>query len=675
MADDTDRLVQTLRTCTFDEVLEDLSCRFIVNLPANELASIERIGFQVEQAHWFYLDFLAPHNRQLPQLTLRKFSSKLLHVSSLVVPLIRVYTSSGGRQSLEAAYSQFIQYKTRVPVCGAIILSEDWSKCVLVKGWRQNASWTFPKGKINQAESERDCAVREVLEETGFDCGPYLPADSRDFLEVSTREQKVRLYVVPGVKEDTHLEPRTRHEISRIEWFNIAELRSAARNKRASSELGGKMYLVSSFIWRLDQWIRANRRKHPRKPVVRAKPKPQPAEGASVSLDEIFGKPEPEAQAAPAPAPPPAPAPAQPNSRQVLLQLLHGATVPAPTAQDERMDGSAALRKLLGLGPEKGAAPPAPAPPAASVPPANQQQSLLSILSGGKPGASPGASPAPAPAPMPAYARPPPHPMSMIPPPGAGAGPLPAAGPPPGAHPPVVQLPPMVAHNWFASVAGPSGAHGAPRPAAAPRPAVPARPQDEEARRSLLSTLNSGPRPRSGAPSAPLPAGPSPAARPAPAPSAPHSAPAATQPPSGAATPAQAAPPPPPLSPPQTASPRSPPAPGQQQALLSTLLGHSGPSPAPAPAAATSPPAGAAQPAVGSPAAAAQLLASLNGPRQAEPRAGPRGEPPAESRGERAGSPADSLLSILNRPAASPPQANDPKAASNALLSTLLHGK
>ena len=59
MADDTDRQVQTLRTCTFDEVLEDLSCRFIVNLPANELASIERIGFQVEQAHWFYLDFLS----------------------------------------------------------------------------------------------------------------------------------------------------------------------------------------------------------------------------------------------------------------------------------------------------------------------------------------------------------------------------------------------------------------------------------------------------------------------------------------------------------------------------------------------------------------------------------------------------------------------------------------
>jgi mRNA-decapping enzyme subunit 2 len=35
---------------TFAEVLEDLSSRFIVNLPSEELASIERICFQVEQA-------------------------------------------------------------------------------------------------------------------------------------------------------------------------------------------------------------------------------------------------------------------------------------------------------------------------------------------------------------------------------------------------------------------------------------------------------------------------------------------------------------------------------------------------------------------------------------------------------------------------------------------------
>ena len=36
---------------SLEEELENLACRFIVNLPANELASIERIGFQVELAY------------------------------------------------------------------------------------------------------------------------------------------------------------------------------------------------------------------------------------------------------------------------------------------------------------------------------------------------------------------------------------------------------------------------------------------------------------------------------------------------------------------------------------------------------------------------------------------------------------------------------------------------
>lgn len=40
-----------MKPVTFEEELENLACRFIVNLPANELTSIERIGFQVEQAY------------------------------------------------------------------------------------------------------------------------------------------------------------------------------------------------------------------------------------------------------------------------------------------------------------------------------------------------------------------------------------------------------------------------------------------------------------------------------------------------------------------------------------------------------------------------------------------------------------------------------------------------
>jgi hypothetical protein len=41
-------------TLSFDEALEKIETRFIYNLPETELSHIERLFFQIEQAHWFY---------------------------------------------------------------------------------------------------------------------------------------------------------------------------------------------------------------------------------------------------------------------------------------------------------------------------------------------------------------------------------------------------------------------------------------------------------------------------------------------------------------------------------------------------------------------------------------------------------------------------------------------
>ncbi len=42
----------------FEEALDDVHTRFILNLPPEELASTNRIFFQLEQAWWFYDDFI-----------------------------------------------------------------------------------------------------------------------------------------------------------------------------------------------------------------------------------------------------------------------------------------------------------------------------------------------------------------------------------------------------------------------------------------------------------------------------------------------------------------------------------------------------------------------------------------------------------------------------------------
>ncbi|KAG1067563.1 hypothetical protein G6F42_026489 [Rhizopus arrhizus] len=115
-----------------------------------------------------------------------------------------------------------MQYRFRIPVCGAIILNTNLDKCVLVKGWSSKSGWGFPKGKINQDEEYDCCAIREVLEETGYDVGPLLKKP--DFIELTMREQRIRLYIIQGVPEDTQFIPRTRKEISQISWIKLDDL-------------------------------------------------------------------------------------------------------------------------------------------------------------------------------------------------------------------------------------------------------------------------------------------------------------------------------------------------------------------------------------------------------------------------------------------------------------------
>jgi hypothetical protein len=52
----------------------------------------------------------------------------------------------------------------------------------------------------------------QVLEETGFDITPYL--EPENYIEITLREQRIRLYIICGVSEDSEFIPRTRKEIS-----------------------------------------------------------------------------------------------------------------------------------------------------------------------------------------------------------------------------------------------------------------------------------------------------------------------------------------------------------------------------------------------------------------------------------------------------------------------------
>lgn len=117
----------------------------------------------------------------------------------------------------------------------------------MVRGWKPNSTWGFPKGKINKGEPQSECAVREVDEEIGFNISPLLNHDA--YVEKSINENRVRLYIIQGVALDTQFVTKTRNEIGGIEWFSIANVIADKSDKK------GKFYMVKPFVSHLKKWI------------------------------------------------------------------------------------------------------------------------------------------------------------------------------------------------------------------------------------------------------------------------------------------------------------------------------------------------------------------------------------------------------------------------------------
>lgn len=82
--------------------------------------------------------------------------------------------------------------------------------------------WTLPKGKIERGESDEECALREVAEETGFECllGPEL-SETR-YRDRRGREKSVRYWIMT-VRDGAF---QANSEVDEVRWVPLS---SAAR--------------------------------------------------------------------------------------------------------------------------------------------------------------------------------------------------------------------------------------------------------------------------------------------------------------------------------------------------------------------------------------------------------------------------------------------------------------
>lgn len=189
----------------YEDAMDDVHTRFILNLPDEELQSAPRIFFQLEQAWWFYDDFICDgaaaaaaaavdggegenngesdektggrnnmkkkekKNRKgderqsgesLPRFKhVRAFALAMFQLSPLLRPMMPRF---------DEMYDEFSEYKRSISTYGTILLNADATRVVLCRAWKSK-SWTLPGGKVNQNECGRLAAARETYEETGFD--------------------------------------------------------------------------------------------------------------------------------------------------------------------------------------------------------------------------------------------------------------------------------------------------------------------------------------------------------------------------------------------------------------------------------------------------------------------------------------------------------------------------
>ncbi|KAF3928952.1 hypothetical protein AA313_de0208484 [Arthrobotrys entomopaga] len=344
-----------------------------------------RVCFQIEEAHWYYEDFVREQGPEFPQLSLNAFLGKIFAHNPML--------SKWGMH--QDAYREFMEYKHRVPVRGGILLNAQMDKVILVKGWKAGASWAFPRGKINKDEADHICAVREVLEETGFDCSELI--DPSAFLVDSSEDsadRHLQLYLIKNVPEDFKFFPLARKEISEVAWFSIADLQTQSnlhRKRRDQTRNGQKsgaedeekinklrVFKVYGFLPGLVRWIKDQRR--------------QMRQRGRNKKHGIMDETEPESSAVET-SPPrqkkardyhPSPKPSTPNTVS-NKQLPASETIPGPVgASGIQMDdtslsaASAKLREMIGIGIVPGAGPPVSAQPDK----VKASQSLLAQLQG-----------------------------------------------------------------------------------------------------------------------------------------------------------------------------------------------------------------------------------------------------------------------------------------------------
>ena len=93
--------------------------------------------------------------------------------------------------------------------------------------------WSFPKGKLEDDESFEECALREVLEETGFECRLGRFVGHTEYRDRKDRPKVVAYWIMEPVGGSF----RPNEEVDELRWVDLGtaeQLLSYDRDPRAA---------------------------------------------------------------------------------------------------------------------------------------------------------------------------------------------------------------------------------------------------------------------------------------------------------------------------------------------------------------------------------------------------------------------------------------------------------
>lgn len=215
------------------DILDDITLRFILNTEEFIHLDPEEYYVILEQAYWYALDFL-----KIKPITLPIFAEQ-------------IFTHSGISIDTLTDYLKFKKFKQSVKVFGAMLFSPDFTHVLVIRQTNNN-NIAIPKGKRFKNETGVDCAIRETIEEVGYDISDKVVDISATIFE------KITFYCVFNVDMKYPFKTNTRNEISKIFWFDLRRFNDIKMRKdyrifyMAYRAVQGKIQEIRRNLFRFD---------------------------------------------------------------------------------------------------------------------------------------------------------------------------------------------------------------------------------------------------------------------------------------------------------------------------------------------------------------------------------------------------------------------------------------